>query len=111
MLGDLKVSIKADALLKAARVARRFIRENGRYRVSADGRPLPPNVDLKDTGELFQNVDFRTQEGKALIIFRAPHASIVEQKYHFAGIPPQRWDDFLKELAPIFAEGARLVKG
>lgn len=84
------------------KVALRYIQENSEWRLNEDGDPLPDGVDLIDTGDML--IREVTVHG-GMIIFREDHAEVTHQKYKWAGIPPQRWEEFLQEIQPLVDAG------
>jgi hypothetical protein len=104
-----EIVISESALRDATSVALRFIQDNSRARVNKHGEPLPPGVDLFASGDLlFYSVDVDVEKDRGVITFRVPYAEIVEARYEFAGIPPQRWQEFEAQIGPILAKGASL---
>lgn len=117
---DLEISL--DALASIGAIALRYIQENSTDRIDAEGNPLPVskgkrgkakgNVDLYETGNmLYQDVsfDFDARSMTVVVSFNAEYAADVEERYHWAGIPPQKWDAFVDEITPYFVDGLSLA--
>jgi hypothetical protein len=84
------------------RIWLRFVQENVEAGYNADGRRLPPGVDIYETGDLLY---LRVTITGGRLTFPVDYAEIVEAKYHFAGIPPNRWNAFLTEIKPFMIRG------
>jgi len=80
------------------KVALRYIQENSVWRINEEGDPLPDGVTLFDSGDmLVKEVGILG----GVIIFRVPYAEYTNAKYKWAGIPPQRMEEFLQEIQPL----------
>jgi hypothetical protein len=81
-----------------AELAREFMQKQARAGISADGAPLPPSVDLHQSGRLFRDV---TIQPNGEIRFNAPYAATVNARYGFAGIAPQYRAEYAQRAAEI----------
>lgn len=117
-MSDSELTFSLDALVSVGEIALRYIQENSRDKINAAGDPLPVskskagkragNVDLYNTGRLlFEDIsyDIDAESATVVISFNAPYASDVDDRYNFAGIPPQKMDAFIEEITPFLQEG------
>ena len=101
-----RLDITPEARRRIAEVWVRYVQDNSRLRVNADGTPLPPGVDLYRTGYMLFTGIRITETG---VEFLADYAAETNERWNWAGVPPQRLEEFLAEIGPILTEGLLLT--
>jgi hypothetical protein len=101
-MAQVDVRLKRLALSEAgkealARLGLELMERQARDGVSGSGAPLPPGVDLHQSGRLFRDVS--TAGG--VVQFRAPYAAQVNARYEFNSLAPQYRDEYLRRAAEI----------
>ena len=80
-----------------------MIREQCAQGISASGEPFPAGkgdkkrLDMSDSGDLLR--DIAVFSGS--VRFSSDHAAIVQKLYNFAGLAPQKREEFLRRAAEI----------
>lgn len=77
--------------------ARRFFDENVALRLEANGQTFPEGVTLRRTGQLLDTA--RAEAGQ--VVYPAEYAPYVHARYNWAGIPPQRQEEWTRRIAPL----------
>ena len=78
--------------------------------INADGLPLPPGVDLRNSGAMLASIEAKVGADGIEVACRAPYAVFVNNKYHFFGIASQNLPELYRRLQPIAAKGAYFYK-
>lgn len=92
---EMRLEVERGARVEINGILGRKNRARMNARLDREGRPLPPGVDLEDTGALKRSLAW-DEEGYS---FRAPHAGIVDSRYRFAGLDERAVEEEAKEIA------------